>query len=70
MRGATCFHHHVSRRRRRKEARELLSVESMSGGDAPLAIRDCDFEHVLCDVYSDCRSIHLGLLLVALMGIS
>jgi hypothetical protein len=36
----------------------------------PLAICDGDFEHTLCDVYGDCRSIHLGLLLVALMGIS
>ncbi len=38
--------------------------------DVPLAIRDRHFEHGLCDVHGDCRSIHVGLLLVALMGFS
>jgi hypothetical protein len=50
--------------------RELPSVESMPTHDVPLVIRDGYFEHGLCDVHGDCRSIHLGLLLVALMGIS
>jgi hypothetical protein len=36
----------------------------------PLPIRDRDFEDRLCEVHSDCRSIHSGLLLVTLMGIS
>jgi hypothetical protein len=70
MRCATRFHHDMRRGRGREEARKLPSVESMPSDDVPLAIRDRDFEHGLCDVHGDCRSIHLGLLLVTLMGIS
>jgi hypothetical protein len=70
MRSATRFHHHVRRRRGPQEVRELSSVQSMPSDNVPLTIRDGDFEHGLCDVHGDCRSIHLGLLLVALMGIS
>jgi hypothetical protein len=52
------------------EARGLAPVESMPRHDVPLAIRDRDFEDRLSEVHSDCRSIHLGLLLVPLMGTS
>jgi hypothetical protein len=50
--------------------RELTPVESPPSHNVPLPIRDCDLEYALGDVHGDCRSIHLGLLLVALMGIS
>jgi hypothetical protein len=52
------------------EVRELAPVESMPPHDVPVAIRDRDFEHGLCEVHSDCRSIHHGLLVVTLMGVS
>jgi hypothetical protein len=70
MRRATRLHHDVGRRPGRKESRELSSVESMPAHDVPVAIRDRDFKHDLCDVHGGCRSIHIGLLLVVLMGIS
>jgi hypothetical protein len=54
----------------REDVHELSSIESMPSDDASLVIRDDDFEHGLCDVHGECRSIHLGLLLVSLMGIS
>ena len=54
----------------REEARELPPIQTLPRDDAPLRIRDRELEHGLCEVHGHCRSIHLGLLLVALMGVS
>ena len=55
-------------RRLREEARELRSIQTLALADVPMRIRDRELEDSLCEVHSHCRSIHLGLLLVALMG--
>jgi hypothetical protein len=64
------LHHHVCRRRRRQESRTLRARQAVASGDAKLGIRERKLEYRLCEVDSHCRSIHFGLLLVALMGVS
>ena len=65
---ATGFHHDVRGRRLREVARELGTIQALARDDAPLRIRDRKLEDGLCQVDGHCRSIHLGLLLVAADG--
>ena len=51
-----------------EEARELRAIQALTRDDTPLRIRDRELEHGLCEVHGHCRSIHLGLLLVAADG--
>ena len=68
VRHAARFHHDVQRRGLCEVARELRPIQTLTPHDAPLRIRDRELEHALCQVHSHCRSIHLGLLLVAADG--
>jgi hypothetical protein len=70
MRCAARFHHHVGGSGLREEACEARTIEPLPSHEPPLRIRERQFEHGLCEVDGHCRSLHLGLLLVALMGVS
>jgi hypothetical protein len=56
------------RHRLDEQARELLLIEALAPDDA--RTRYGQLEDSLCEVDGHCRSILLGLLLVALMGVS
>ena len=60
----------MGRCRLRQEAAEPRTIQPPPPHDTPLRIRERELEHGLCEVNGHCRSIHLGLLLVALMGVS
>ena len=70
VRGPTRLHHHVRRRLLREESRKLPSVQALARDDVPLRVRGGELEDGFCEVNGHCRSIHLGLLLVTLMGVS
>ena len=54
----------------REKARERCAIQALARDHTPLRIRESQLEDGLCEVDGRCRSIHLGLLLVALMGVS
>jgi hypothetical protein len=60
----------VRRVRLSEKAPELRAIQALTGRDAPLRIGDRQLEDSFCEIHGHCRSIHSGLLLVALMGIS
>jgi DinB family protein len=59
-RGAGLHDHFGSRRERVDEPLELPSDEAFSLDDASRAIRERHFEHILCQIDRDRRSIHVG----------
>ena len=70
VRHTTGLHHYVRRWRLGQKPGELRAIQSLARDDAPLSICDGELEDSLCEVNGHCRSIHLGLLLVALMVVS
>jgi len=65
---AARLHHDVHRRVSRQEPFELWPREPLSSDHAPRCIRHRELENRLCQVHTDRRSIHVGLLLVPLTG--
>jgi hypothetical protein len=64
--GATRLHHHLGLRRQPvDESFELRPRQPFAVDNPSHTIRHSHFEDVLCQIYGDRRSIHLGLLLVA-----
>ena len=70
MRRPARFHYGVGRDRLREKASEARTTEPLPPHEPPVGVSKRQFEHRLCEVDSHRRSIHLGLLLVALMGVS
>ena len=64
---ATRLHHDMRRRGRRQKLGEPVTREPLAADDPPALIGHRQLKHRLCEVDTHCRSIHLGLLLVALM---
>jgi hypothetical protein len=68
--GAAGLHHQVRRGLAREEPLELWPRQSTPADDPPSRVRQGELEDTLSQVNTDRRSIHVGLLLVQLMGVS
>jgi hypothetical protein len=62
MGGPTGFHDHQSDGAVVKPPLKLGSTQSRSINDSPVLVSNSDLENALCQIYSNGRSIHLGLL--------
>jgi hypothetical protein len=66
VRAAAGFHHDLARRKLNKEGEKFPAGKSLALRNAPVCIRDGELKDIFCQIDTNDRSIHVGLLLVRL----